>query len=209
MATAGERVKKQLSASVRREQLVAAALRVMKRDGIAAATTRAICAEAGMPHGAFHYCFRSKQELYAALLAADINVTLDAAWPTVAPDADPVDAIRALLRAYWSAVEGDPETQLVLSELVNLALREPELSELPGWEHRASLEKVISYLDRFADETRLEYAVETRVLAEMVLSALGGVVSSWLSHRNSAVALETLDRFAALFATLTRLRRAA
>ncbi|MEW2571824.1 TetR/AcrR family transcriptional regulator [Streptomyces sp. NPDC047070] len=205
-ASAGGRVKKQVSADVRRELLVAAALRVMKRDGIAAATTRAICAEAGMPHGAFHYCFRSKRELYAALLSTDFNITLDAAWPAVAPPVDPADAVRVLLRAYWSAVEGDPETQLVLSELVNLALREPELSELPGWEYRAYLEKVISYLDRFADEARLEFTVEARVLAEMVLSVLDGVVSSWLSHRDSAVALETLDRFAALFATLTRPR---
>ncbi|MYS49656.1 TetR family transcriptional regulator [Streptomyces sp. SID6013] len=207
-ASTGGRVKKQVSAGVRREQLVAAALRVMKRDGIAAATTRAICAEAGMPHGAFHYCFRSKQELYAALLSTDINITLESAWPTVAPTADPAGAIRALLRAYWAAVEEDPETQLVLSELVNLALREPELGQLPGWEHQTSLEKVVSYLDRFADEAQLEYTVEARELAEMVLSALGGVVSSWLSHRESAVALRTLDRFAALFATLTRPRQA-
>lgn len=81
--------RKQISAGERREQLVAAALRVMRRDGIAAASTRAICAEAGMPHGAFHYCFHSKKELYAALLASDIEIDLGAAWPHISPDASP------------------------------------------------------------------------------------------------------------------------
>ncbi|MFC9488290.1 TetR/AcrR family transcriptional regulator [Streptomyces hydrogenans] len=207
-ASAGGRAKKQVSAEVRREQLVAAALRVMKKEGIAAATTRAICAEAGMPHGAFHYCFRSKRELYAALLSTDMNITFGEAWPTVVPTADPADSIRTLLRAYWSTVQEDPETQLVLSELVNLALREPELSELPRWEHRTYLEKVVSHIERYADEAHLELTVDVRALAEMVISALGGVVSSWLSHRDDAVALRTLDGFAAAFATLTRPRRA-
>ncbi|MFC4015530.1 TetR/AcrR family transcriptional regulator [Nonomuraea purpurea] len=183
---------------------MAAALRVMKREGIAAATTRAICAEADMPHGAFHYCFRSKQELYAALLSTDINIDLDAAWPAVSPQADPAENVRTLLRAYWSAVETDPTMQLVLDELVNLALREPELSELPTWGHRAYLDKTVSYLERFTDEARLELTIGTRAFAEMIISALSGVISSWLAHRDNDTAVETLDNFAVLFATLTR-----
>lgn len=205
-APADKATKKHISADIRRERLVAAALRVMKREGVAAATTRAICAEADMPHGAFHYCFRSKQELYAALLSTDINITLDGAWPAVTPQADPTENIRTLLRAYWSAVEADPEAQVVLTELVNLALREPELSELPAWEHRAYLDKAVSYLERFADEAHLELTIDTRALAEMIIAALGGVISSWLSHRDNGIALETLDNFATLFAALTRPR---
>ena len=52
-----------MSAGDRRELLVAAAIRVMTRDGVAKATTRAIASEAEMPLGVFHYAFRSKQEL--------------------------------------------------------------------------------------------------------------------------------------------------
>ncbi|MER8237312.1 TetR/AcrR family transcriptional regulator [Streptomyces sp. NPDC101490] len=203
---AGKTAKKHLSADVRRELLVAAALRVMKRDGIAAASTRAICAEAGMPHGAFHYCFRSKQELYAALLAADISIDLDAAWGAVTPDTDPAATLRALLRVYWTAVEADPEAQLVLRELVNLALREPELHDLPAWEHRAYLDKTVVYLERFAQEADLEYTIATADLAQLLVESFGGVVSAWLAHRDDAVARTSLDHFADLFATLTRPR---
>ncbi|MBP2328162.1 AcrR family transcriptional regulator [Kibdelosporangium banguiense] len=200
--------KKHVSADVRREQLVAAALRVMKRDGIAAATTRAICAEAGMPHGAFHYCFRSKQELYAALLAADINTGLDGVWPVITPQADPTSTIRTLLRTFFSTVEADPETELVLTELIGFALREPELHGLPAWEHRAYLAKAVVHLERLADEAQLDYTIDIQLLAEMVVATLSGVTSSWLSHRDNRIAHESLDQFAVLFAGLTRPRQA-
>ena len=44
----------------RRTALVQAALRVVARDGVAAATTRRIVAEAGMPLASFHYVFASR-----------------------------------------------------------------------------------------------------------------------------------------------------
>ncbi|MFJ8795877.1 TetR/AcrR family transcriptional regulator [Streptomyces sp. NPDC102462] len=131
------------SAAVRRAQLVAAALRVMKREGIAAATTRAICAEADMPHGAFHCCFHSKQELYAALLSTDTNITLDTAWPVIDGQGTPAENFRTLPRTYWATVKADPEAQPVRRELVDLALREPALSELPAWEHRAGVSPTV------------------------------------------------------------------
>ena len=57
-----------MSADARRAELLQAALRVMSRDGIAAGTTRAIVAEAGMPLATFHYCFRSRNELLRELI---------------------------------------------------------------------------------------------------------------------------------------------
>ncbi|MGN7068549.1 TetR/AcrR family transcriptional regulator [Micrococcus luteus] len=194
----------QISAGERREQLVAAALRVMRRDGIAAASTRAICAEAGMPHGAFHYCFHSKKELYAALLASDIEIDLGAAWPHISPDASPFENIRTLLLAFWSQIETDPDAQLVLFDLGSLALRDPELQELPQHEHAASLEKATGYITRLADEARLDFAQDERVLAELVLDTLNGVAWSWLAHRDNDLARQSLERFASLAASFAR-----
>ena len=68
-----------VSADVRRERLVEAAIRVMVRDGVAKATTRSIVAEADMPLGAFHYCFRSKEELLENVIEAISGHTLDLA----------------------------------------------------------------------------------------------------------------------------------
>ncbi|MEV5811068.1 TetR family transcriptional regulator [Streptomyces mutabilis] len=196
--------RKQISADERRRQLVVAALRVMKRDGIAAASTRAITAEAGMPHGAFHYCFHSKKDLYAAILASDIEIDLEGAWPDIRPEASPVENIRTLLDAFWSQIETDPEAQLVLFDLGSIALRDPELQELPQWEHRAALEKAVGYLARLGKEAGFEFLREEAHLAELVLATLNGVAWSWLSHRDNDRARTSLHQFADILAAMTR-----
>ncbi|MGI5122724.1 TetR/AcrR family transcriptional regulator [Marinactinospora thermotolerans] len=196
--------RKQISADERRRRLLAAALRVMKREGIAAATTRAICAEAGMPHGAFHYCFRSKRELYGALLASDIEIDLDPVWPEISPAASPRENIRTLLLAYWSQVEADPDAQLVLFDLGSFVLRDPELRELPRGEYAASLEKVTGYIVRLGEEAGLTYLCEERAIAELVVTTLNGVAWSWLAHRDGVAARASLERFAELVAGLAR-----
>ncbi|MQS10352.1 helix-turn-helix domain-containing protein, partial [Streptomyces alkaliphilus] len=47
----------------RRTQLLTAASEVMREQGVAAATTRAIAERAGLPHGSVHYCFGGKTAL--------------------------------------------------------------------------------------------------------------------------------------------------
>ncbi|QUX31209.1 TetR/AcrR family transcriptional regulator [Nocardiopsis akebiae] len=195
---------KKVSVEERRRQLLSAALRVMKREGIAAATTRAICAEAGMPHGAFHYCFHTKKDFYAALLASDIEIDLAAAWPEISPQASPRENVRAVLLAFWSQIESDPEAQLVLFDLGSFALQNPELQELPRWEHEAALEKTTGYIKRLGEEAGLVFLQEERLLAELVLDTLNGVAWSWLAHRDNDLARRSLDQFAGLAALLTR-----
>lgn len=190
-----------MRADERRQLLAQAALRVMKRDGVKAASTRAICAEADMPHGTFHYCFRSKRELYAELLSADINVDLDHAWAQIDPTGEVRASIHALLDAYWRTVEADPAAQIVLTELTTLALRDPELRELPEWEQRAYHRRVTEHLERFAARADIEYAIPVALLAEMILAALSGITSSWLSARDDENARRALAEFADVFAT--------
>src|SRR5687767_6056215 len=75
-----------MSADARRAELLQAALRVMSRDGVAAGTTRAIVAEAGMPLATFHYCFRSRNELLRELITLVTTMERDAAAAAMAGD---------------------------------------------------------------------------------------------------------------------------
>ncbi|GAB3476699.1 TetR/AcrR family transcriptional regulator [Nocardiopsis coralliicola] len=194
--------RQQISADQRRERLLAAALRVMKRDGTAAATTRAICAEAGMPHGAFHYCFRSKSELYAELLASDIDIDLDAVWPEISPGGEAQESIGAVLLAYWSQIETDADAQLALFDLGGFALRDPGLRSLPGREYGVSLDTATRYIRRLEREAGLSFQRDARSIARLTVAALNGVAWSWLAHRDSAAARADLAQFAELLAAL-------
>jgi len=118
-----------MSASERRELLVEAAIRVMTRDGVVRATTRAIAGEAGMPLGVFHYAFRSKAELMAVVtetIAQQSKAEIDAATLSGTMD-DPYELVVGGLCAYFEHVVAHPHEHLVTYELTTTALRDPEL----------------------------------------------------------------------------------
>ncbi len=90
----------------RREQLIGAAITVASRDGIEAATVRAVAAEAGVSLGVVHYCFQDKSELMRAM-----------AHKITAQNA-PTDLREVALEQYrgqWSAAEA------VLEEIARVA----------------------------------------------------------------------------------------
>ena len=62
-----------------REQLFAAADRVLARDGPAGLTTRAVTAEAGVANGVLHRHFRDLDEFLAAFVASRLGVIADGA----------------------------------------------------------------------------------------------------------------------------------
>jgi len=188
---------KRLTASQRRELLVAAALKVMRTDGVAAATTRAICNEAGMPQSAFHYCFHTKKDLYRALLATEIDFDLDGIWPSAIAGTNLEARVSSIMLAWWGAIEAEPNSQLVLFELSDLALRDPELQDLAQWEQQAALKKATQAIDRVVSETGVKLDPPLEELAEMVIAALDGVARSWLRHRDNKRARQTITNFAA------------
>ncbi len=202
-STAPQGARKRISADERRRLLVAAALRVMRRDGVAAATTRAICAEASMPHGAFHYCFHTKKDLYAALLATEVEIDLEPMWADASPSATPAENITTLLLAYWAAIEAEPDAQLVLYELADLSLRDPDLHDLAEWEERAGIDKATEAVARLAAEGGFTLRLSDRAVAELVVSMLDGVARAWLRHRDNDRARTALTDFAGLLAAQT------
>ena len=120
-----------VSADERRRQLVAAAFRLIERDGFAGVTTRRVCAEADAPLAAFHYCFTSKQELLAELTTPSMAALLSAQREM--PLRETVEAtLRAGLRHYWKTVEDDPNRESVLMALTQHALATPRSTASPS-----------------------------------------------------------------------------
>src|SRR6478735_2370115 len=56
-----------IPAAERRTELVAAAVRMIAAHGVEGATTRRIAQEANAPLATLHYCFASKEVLFAAV----------------------------------------------------------------------------------------------------------------------------------------------
>lgn len=106
----------------RRQQLIEAAVRLMSRDGIEAATLRAIAEEAGAPLSAVHYCFRDKDELvHEAVefwLQQLVRIAEDAAV-----DGGLKTSITRFTTEFWQTLETDPPNVLAQLEVVVWASR--------------------------------------------------------------------------------------
>jgi AcrR family transcriptional regulator len=112
------------SARDRRPQLVTAAIAVMTRDGVPAATTRAIAAELGIGQAMVHYVFGTKDELYRAVIE---ELTIEVAEQVRSGELSTQPSFRAAVLAFardlWRSVVEQPATHQLLTELVVLGLR--------------------------------------------------------------------------------------
>ena len=195
-----------ISADERRRQLTEAAFRVMAREGVAAATTRAIAAEADAPLASFHYCFRSKEELLRELTPALVDRMLEGAMADIKPGRDFREMLRAGLASVWSVIESTPAEQQVLYELTQYALRNPGLEELASRQYERYYEVARDQLQAIADVGDVEWAVPLPVAARMLISFFDGLALGWIVDRNSAEARAALDGFTEGLALMARPR---
>lgn len=189
------------SAEESRENLVDAAIRVMVRDGVAAASTRAIVAEAGLPLGAFHYCFRSKAELLHSVIETIMAKTLpptvtDGAMPTSNGRPDPAAVIGGSIDAYWRRIQAEPDEQMVTYELTQYALRHPELADVARAQYRQYLDVFREYLEAIGTVAAVRWKVDVAVLARYCFGVMDGLTLNWLIDRDDAQARAALDEFA-------------
>ncbi|MEU5095129.1 TetR/AcrR family transcriptional regulator [Streptomyces sp. NPDC020996] len=177
------------------EELVTAAIRVIGREGVAAATTRKIAEEAGVPQGTVHYWFTDKNELLQDVVLAIVErlrksvAAGDRLDGVVTPD-----DLRAGLRAAWAEVSGDdPGTQLGYYELTALALRNPSMRELARRQYR-------SYRD-LAAHTLAPLLVDVEpgraaALAQLVAVTFDGLALAWLADPEGTRPEQVLDLLA-------------
>ncbi|MFE0701040.1 TetR/AcrR family transcriptional regulator [Streptomyces sp. NPDC058872] len=192
-----------LSADERREQLVEAAIRVMIRGGVARTTTRAVVTEAGVPLGAFHYCFRSKEELLQSVIERITRRTLPPV--TARPEgATSYEVIHAALHAYWDRVCERPAEHLVTYELTQYALREPGLADLARKQYQHYLDLNREHLEALARALGTSWTVDLPVLARHGLGVLDGLTLNWLIDRDDAQASAALDEYARYLASVVR-----
>ncbi|WP_431277676.1 TetR/AcrR family transcriptional regulator [Leifsonia poae] len=185
-----------ISAVDRRTALVHAAVRVVARDGVAAATTRAIVAEAGMSLASFHYVFSSRDELMVEL----INAVVDGEESAFAPALEPVDGratmrdtVRAGLQNYFDGVRADPDREKAMFELTQWALREPGFEPLARRQYDRYFSVAENALVAAAELTDSQWIRPTAEIARMLVTLTDGLTIAWLVTRDDKAAAATMD----------------
>ena len=173
-----------------RQQLFAAADRVLDRDGAAGLTTRAVTAEAGVANGVLHRHFRDLDEFLAAFTAARLAVIADgaAALPGRAGNGTVTGNLtEATVAIFGTSAQG----------LMSLVAAKPELGR--ALEHAAGdtgalggIERhFAAYLDAEQKLGRIGPGADTETLA---FTLLGTVHHLILTRRGDAPGLRAQVR---------------
>ncbi len=198
-----------VSAQQRRRELIDAAIRVTADVGLAAASTRAICAEAGVQQSVFHYCFSSKEELLRELTREVVAGVVETAVGNLKPGADVEESLFRGLMGLWETVSRQPEKQLVFYELTVGALRAPDRSDIAEWQYREYFASTGTFLVRLAETAGVEWTVPIPVLSRMVTTAIDGLILGWLADGRVDEVEASLASFAKVFAGLAAVAPAA
>lgn len=194
----------------RRAELISAALRVVAAEGVAAATTRAIVAEAGMSLASFHYAFASRDELLAELVAHVVEherVVLDVgellteeARQEHPPTLEAV--VRAGLQRYVDLLRADPAREAAMQELSAYAMRTPGLEHLALEQYRRYEELAREALALAASISGSTWTQPVDEIARTVIAFTDGLTLGWLVRRDDAEARRLVGTVAHLVATL-------
>ena len=192
-----------LPVAERREQLIEAALAVASRDGIDAATVRAVAAEAGVSLGVVHYCFQDKDELLRAMAHAITSANLERSLGELPPEADdPESVIDGVIDALWSGIKESRGPQLLSYELTTSSLRHAELNQVAIEQYRgqwAAAEQVLDLVERSA---HVGWSVPREVLARTIVAVVDGFSLAWLVDGDSDAARAGLQGFGRYLATI-------
>ncbi len=187
----------------RREELVAAAIRVIARGGVAAATTRAVSAEAGMPLGAYHYVFASQDELMNAVIETVTEQERFAAQLGSLDAASLTAALRSGLDAYIDLLEAGPDHEHALLELALFSRRQGDGSRM-GTQWETYRLTAIGLLEYAATRTRSTWTVPIADLARLLVAVADGITLAWLADHDTAGARRTARLAASSLAAFAR-----
>jgi len=185
----------------RREQLIAAAIAVASRDGIEAATVRAVAAEAGVSLGVVHYCFQDKSELMRAMAHAITAQNTPADLSELPEGAPPDSVVETVVGALWSSISGARGPQLLSYELTTSSLRNEDLREVALEQYRGQWAAAETVLEEIGRVAHVEWVVPVPDLARAVVAFVDGVSLSWLVDGDDGAAQTAMRGFAQFLTT--------
>jgi AcrR family transcriptional regulator len=185
----------------RRGAILAAAVRVLARDGIAAATTRKIATEADVNQAMLGYYFGSKDELLFAVLQEMMRQTQALVLANRSTDQTLRGMLTDCITAFWATVEHDPSIQIMQLELTLYALRQPESAWLAQQQYAGYAAVIVQMLREGCAQTGEVCAVSYDALARFIMGGLDGMILQFVSdHDGSRARRELAHLIAAVIA---------
>ncbi|MFD5868433.1 hypothetical protein ACFWGD_07460 [Corynebacterium sp. NPDC060344] len=164
-----------ISAQARRNMLVEAALEIAAEEGAKAIRTRSVCARANAHLSVFHYCFDGKNELFAMMtkrLLAELGEGFDS---------EEIVDLRGFMHTATKLMAESWSHTLTLYELVVASARESDGEKERLRHFQTFIDNVEDFLRLYAQAGGFTWSVDTRVIAGLIVSFLGGTGLGWVA----------------------------
>jgi AcrR family transcriptional regulator len=176
-------------AADRRNDFIDAAVQVIASHGIEGATTRRIAEQAAAPLAMLHYCYDSKEDLFADVyehVAGRIREVLT----TCDPHADLATTARELLRGLMAFYLDSADVSATALELISWARRQHEDRAIRVYNQSFDVARSIL---RDAAATDSVAAETIEQVAYVVATITDGFALNWLTYGDRAAAEEQLE----------------
>ncbi len=158
-------------------QIVAAATRVLARQGYARSSLLDIAREAGMSKGALHYHFPTKEALVAKVLENALETVAArtlSAWEKAS--GDPVESLRLAIHELWDVRRRRTDEVAVIADLLAQSLYDPGLRPQLADYYRTATEQVNTRLLPHLAILGLRPKVAPELLPRILVGLLDGLV---------------------------------
>lgn len=153
-----------------RNRLLRAAEKIFARDGFEAAKLEEIAAQAGYTRGAFYANFKSKEDLFLALLEGEISARIQHIENLMKTAPAPGEK-RRLLREFLLTVAQDRRWSLISLEFKLFAVRHPEAKARLAAMNRRLVHPRVSILHAIMEGSRTRLPISASAIAVSLSSA--------------------------------------
>jgi TetR/AcrR family transcriptional regulator, acrAB operon repressor len=176
--------KTKLQAAVTREQLLDAAERVFREQGVARTSLTEVAVAAGVTRGAVYWHFKDKADLFAAMCER-ATLPLDSLIAEVGAAAhdDPLGAVRDLSVAALTRLATDPRAQAVFEVIFLKTELTGDLAPMAGRRARERCECLLS-VERLVQQAvaagQLPADTDTALATRLLHAYVSGIMREWV-----------------------------
>ena len=158
-----------------RSKLMGAAAKVFCRHGLERASIDEVAEQAGYTKGAFYANFKSKEELFLAMLDDRFADHVEKVDRVIGTDADVKDQAREGGAEFMQQLRDDPEWERLFFEFAAYATRNEDFRQELVTRYRSLRERIAALYRRRAEELGVELSIPFEEISLMTFAMANGV----------------------------------
>lgn len=158
-----------------RQRVLDAAAAVFEANGFDKASLDDIAARAGLTKGAIYSSFRTKEELFVAVMNRQIDERICSVTDAIAKVTARADAVHAIAAAVTAATYRDPGWHVAFLEFWTKAMRTPALRQSLADQRRRAREIIAEKVQQHADALGIDLPLPPATFAITILALSNGL----------------------------------